>query len=286
MTPFLTRRGLVVGTIAMLGAQPITAQAVARDSIAAIEHRHGGRLGLFVLDTASGRTLAHRADERFIMCSTFKGMLAALVLSHVDAGRDGLDHPVPYGKVDLLPHSPVTSARVGAGRLPVETLCAAIVLNSDNGAANLLLSRVGGPAALTAYVRGLGDLTTRLDRTELVLNDRSGILDKTTPQAMVGTAQTILLDTALSPRSRALLEGWMIACRTGTERLRASFPRSWTTGDKTGTGDGECNDYAIARRPGRAPLVMAAYHDAPGMEVGRQEAVLRAIGSTMAAWAG
>jgi len=50
----------------------------------------GGRLGVFAIDTASGRTLAHRADERFLMCSTFKGLLAAQVLSRVDSGQEQL----------------------------------------------------------------------------------------------------------------------------------------------------------------------------------------------------
>lgn len=286
MTLFLTRRSLAVGATAILGARAMTAHAHTQDSIASIERRYGGRLGLFVLDTGSRRTLTHRADERFIMCSTFKGMLAALVLSRVDAGRDRLDRLVSYGKADLLPHSPVTGAHVDAGQISVQALCSAIVLYSDNGASNLLLSRVGGPAALTAYIRGLGDPTTRFDRTELTLNDRSGVLDTTTPRAMVGTARTILLGTVLSPQSRALLEGWMVASQTGTKRLRASFPRTWATGDKTGTGDGECNDYAIARLPGRAPLIMAAYHDAQGMEVERQETILRAVGSAIVAWAG
>ena len=55
--------------------------------------------------------------------------------------------------------------------------------------------------------------------------------------------------------------------------------------DRTGTGDGACNDYAVARRPGRSPLVVAAYHDAPGMETEAQEAVLREAGSAVVAWA-
>ncbi len=286
VTLSLTRRDLALGAMTTFGARRLTAGVVDQDSIALLERRYGGRLGVFVLDTGSGRTLAHRADERFIMCSTMKGVLAAMVLSRIDDGQDRPDRLVSYGRADLLSHSSVTSAHVEAGQLPVETLCSAIVLYSDNVAANLLLARVGGPAALTAYVRGLGDRVTRFDRTELALKDRSGVLDTTTPRAMVGTARMILLGTVLSPHARGLLEGWMVACQTGRERLRASFPLSWTTGDKTGTGDGECNDYALVRQPGRAPLVMAAYHDAPGMAVEHQEATLRGVGSAIVAWAG
>ena len=205
VTLSVTRRSLALGAMATLGARALTAGA-GQDSIAAIERRHGGRLGLFVLDTGSGRTLAHRADERFILCSTMKGMLAAMVLSRIDAGQDGPDRLVSYSKTDLLPHSPATSAHVETGQLLVETLCSAIVLYSDNGATNLLLARGGGPAALTAYVRGLADMVTRFDRTELALNDRSGVLDTTT-LAMVGRAQAMLLGTTLSPYARGLLEG-------------------------------------------------------------------------------
>ncbi len=163
MASALTRRGLVAGALGLWGA---LAWAIPADAIAAIEARHGGRLGVFVLDTGSVRVLAHRADERFLLCSTFKGVLAALVLSRVDAGQDDLASLVPYGRKDLVGYSPVTSAHVSKGALPVETFCSAIVLFSDNGAANLLLARVGGPAALTDYMRGIGDPMTRFDATK------------------------------------------------------------------------------------------------------------------------
>lgn len=60
-----------------------SASAQELSSLAAIEKKLGGRLGVFALDTGSGRTLANRADERFLMCSTFKGLLAGLVLTRV-----------------------------------------------------------------------------------------------------------------------------------------------------------------------------------------------------------
>ncbi len=285
MIDSLGRRRFTFGLSALVAAPCLPAHAAADDAIGAIEARHGGRLGMFVVDTGSGRTLAHRADARFQLCSTFKGVLAAMVLSRVDAGRDDLSALVKYSVRELLPHSPVTGAHVRQGALPVEDLCSAILLFSDNAAANLLLARVGGPAALTSYVRGLGDAVTRFDRYELHAGERSGDLDTTTPRAIAGTARTIHLGQALGATSRGRLDGWMVACETGSHRLRASLPSSWTVGDRTGTGDGACNDYAIARRPGRAPLVMAAYYDAPGTEIAAQEVVLREVGSAIARWA-
>ena len=282
----LSRRSFIAGLSALLGASIISSKADSDDTIASIEARHGGWLGVFVLDTGTQRMLAHRADERFLMCSTFKGILVAMVLSRVDAGQENLANLIPYDKTDLVGYSPVTTAHLGEGALSVGALCAANILSSDNAAANLLLKRMGGPEALTAYVCAIGDTTTRFDRYELAASDRSGDLDTTTPRAIAGTVQTILLGEVLSKTSRARLEGWMVACQTGTKRLRASFPKEWIAGDKTGTGDGNCNDYAIVRRQGHAPLVMAAYYDAPSMKTGAQEAVLREVGAAVVRWVG
>ncbi len=56
-----------------------------------IERESGGRLGVAVLDTATGARWGNRADERFPMCSTFKLLAAAAILARVDAGRERLD---------------------------------------------------------------------------------------------------------------------------------------------------------------------------------------------------
>ncbi len=60
-------------------------------------------------------------------------------------------------------------------------------------------------------------------------------------------------------RSHERLLGWLRACETGKDRLRARLPQGWTVGDKTGSA-GRCavNDIAIAWPPGRAPILIAA----------------------------
>ena len=63
--------------------------------IAEIERKAGGRLGVFVRDSGTGAELAHRAHERFPMCSTFKVLAAAAVLKKVDAARRRLDQAHP-----------------------------------------------------------------------------------------------------------------------------------------------------------------------------------------------
>jgi beta-lactamase class A len=274
-----------MGAAALIGATALPAHAGLRDSIQDIEKKHGGRLGVFALDTGSGRMLGHRADERFFMCSSFKGLLAACVLANVDAGHEKLSAPVAYGAADLLPYAPVTRAQLSQGAMTVQELCAAIMIYSDNTAADLLLRRVGGPAKLTAFIRGIGDPVTRCDRYEPDNNTRSGVLDTTTPRAIVATAGKIGLGDVLASASRMQFMDWMQADVMGLKRLRAVLPAGWVVGDRTGTGDGLCNDYAIALRPGRAPLVMAAYYDAPGMDTAPQEDVLRDVGRVIGDWA-
>jgi beta-lactamase class A len=266
-SPVNRRRFMAVTTSGLLVASPpLLAAAAAPEgaerALAAIEAEIGGRVGVAAWDTGSGDWVRRRADERFAMCSTFKFALTATVLGLIDAGALTLDRRIPYGKADLLPHSPVTSAHVSEGALPLNDLCAAVIEESDNGAANLLLSVVDGPAGLTRNLRRLGDATTRLDRTEPALNSNlpGDVRDTTTPAAYVRTMRRVLLGDGLSTASRRRLETWMVECRTGRDRLRAGLPAHWLAGDKTGTGDnGAVNDIAIVRPPGRSPILIAIF---------------------------
>jgi beta-lactamase class A len=287
VTIALTRRDFTVGLSVLLGigvASPLF--AAEQSPIADIERRYGGRLGVYAVDTGSERTLAYRADEPFLMCSTFKGLLAALVLSRVDAGKEALDRMVPYTEKDLVFTSPVTKANVAQGAMSVEALCQAILEVSDNTAAVLLMRSSGGPAGLTKFVRSLGDTATRSDRYEPDSNQYSGILDTTTPRAITGSARKILLGDVLSLKSRDQLERWMIATQPGLKRIRAALPGDWIAGDRPGTSlEGETNDYVIVQPPGRAPLLVVAYYDVPKLSLDAREAVLREVGSAFVKWA-
>ncbi|MEP6504676.1 MAG: class A beta-lactamase [Betaproteobacteria bacterium] len=233
----------------------------AADPWADIERGVHGRLGVAVLDTATGTLEGHRLDERFAMCSTFKFIAAALTLARVDAGQERMDRAVAVRRADLVGWAPVAEKRVGQA-MTVAQLCEAAVTVSDNAAANLLLAGAGGPAGVTAFARRIGDDVTRLDRTEPTLNEGTpgDPRDTSTPRAMAATLRTLLLGNALSDRSRAQLVAWMTATSTGPLRLRAGLPGDWRLAHKTGTGRlGTTNDVGVAWPPGRAPLVVVSY---------------------------
>lgn len=131
---------------ATVPATPVDAAIAAAADFAALEKACSGRLGVTLLDSAGGRRLGHRQDERFPLCSTFKSVLAATVLKQAERDAALLDRRLPVRTQDLLEHAPVTRRHVGKD-LTVRDLCRATLITSDNTAANLLFAAIGGPPA-------------------------------------------------------------------------------------------------------------------------------------------
>lgn len=284
---------LAAGAAARGRASP--AEAVLRTELAGIEAAGGGRLGAYVFDTGRARGFGWRQRERFGMCSTFKLSLAACILREAEAGRLRLDEVLPYTRADLLPNSPVTTANLTAGGMSVAALAEAAQLTSDNAAANLLLRRIGGPGKITALWRALGDARSRLDRYETALNHvpPGEVRDTVVPEGIARSVGRLLTGTALGPASRVRLAGWMARTGTGTRRIRAALPPGWSGGDKTGTAMSDdiatkINDIAVLYPPrGRAPLVVAAFYEAPppfNQLRAADEAILQAVGDVAVKW--
>lgn len=247
---------------AAAAAAAAVAPAAAGQMLAELESSVGGRLGVCAIDAASGRVIAHRADERFPFCSTFKAMLSAAVLAQSVERPALLQQRVTYTRADLVNYSPVSEKHVGEG-MTVAALCEAAIQYSDNSAANLLMKLLGGPSAVTAYARSIGDDTFRLDRWETELNTAlpGDLRDTTTPAAMAASMRVLMVGDALPAAQRAQLVAWMRGNKVGDKRLRAGVPAGWTVGDKTGTGDyGTTNDAGVVWSPSRAPIAVAVYY--------------------------
>ena len=252
--------------------------------IAALEKREGGRLGVEALDTATGRRLQHRSGERFGMCSTFKFLAAAAVLQRVDRGAEHLDRRIEYGESDLFEYAPVSKEHVKDGGMALVDICAAAVQWSDNTAANLMLKSLGGPEAVTAFIRSTGDKVTRLDKYEPDLNVvRPGeVHDTTTAASMVGLLSSVILGEVLSAASRTRLRGWMLDAKVGEQRLPAGLPSGWRIAHKTGTWSDQTNDVGVVWPPDRAPIIVAALYSRAGTRQQQREDVLRDVGRIVA----
>ena len=168
-----SRRTALAALVSFAGASALARSATSAngiDSIARLERAIGGRIGLAALNTANERWLLYRAHERFAMCSTFKLMLAAIVLSRVDKATLQLEQPVSFTREEILSNSPIGEAHPNGGSEPLRRMLQSMMEASDNTAANRLLAMIGGPPRYTDYLRGMGDSITRLDRVELALN--------------------------------------------------------------------------------------------------------------------
>ncbi|POA99544.1 carbapenem-hydrolyzing class A beta-lactamase [Chromobacterium sinusclupearum] len=245
--------------------------------IARLERDFGGQIGVYALDTGSGATVSYRADERFPLCSSFKGFLAASALAHSQSKPGFLDQTLHYGKEDLIVWSPISEKHQASG-MTVAGLCAATVQYSDNAAANVLMKQLDGPAGLTAFMRSIGDSTFRLERWEPELNTAipGDARDTSTPRAVAESLQKLTLGTALAAPQRQQLVDWLKGNTTGNQRIRAAVPAGWSVGDKTGTCGvyGTANDYAVIWPTGRAPIVMAVYTRASKKDIKHSDAVI------------
>lgn len=247
---------------------------VRHDGLITLETRFGARLGVYALATGSGATVAHRADERFAFCSTFKALAAAAVLDRNPLSH--LDTVVTYTAADLMKSSAVTKQHVSTG-MTIRQLCDAAVRYSDGTAGNLLLRDLGGPAELTAFARGIGDPVTRMDRVEPGITTAipGDERDTSSPRAFGGNFHKLVLGDALAAEQRAILRDLLERNTTGARRIRAGLPQGWRVADKTGTGDyGTVNDIAVVWPATAPPLVIAIMSSKPAADAAYDEALL------------
>jgi len=292
------RRAFLGGALAFSASAcvPIEQSVVGRldARLRIIEAAGNSTLGAEIFDTATGQSLGINRTRRFGHCSSFKMSLAAMVLARHANGTIDADKRVTWTGDDLMFVSPFTSQRLAEGA-SMRELAEATQKFSDNAAANILLRELGGPAAMTAFWREIGDPVSRLDRTEPNLNNvpPTEVRDTTTPMAMARTVAKLAFGDVLSAADRTSLKQWMVDTTTGANRVRAGLPGEWLAGDKTGTsiwpGMGSLYvDIGFIEPPGRAPLTFATYfrardtHDR--IDAG-SEAALAKIGDVIADFA-
>ncbi|GGK08339.1 beta-lactamase [Streptomyces camponoticapitis] len=226
-------------------------------AFAGLERKFDARLGVYAIDTGSGRSITHRPDERFAYASTCKALLAAVILGK-NSLRE-LDRLIRYDRDSVEGHSPITERHLATG-LTLRELCDATVRYSDNGAANVLFDELGGPKGLEKALVGIGDRVTRCDRYEVELSDAvpGDLRDTSTARALATDLRTYVLGDALPAGKRAVLTDWLKRNTTGDTVIRAGTPKGWQVGDKTGTGGyGTRNDIAIVWPPRADPIAIA-----------------------------
>lgn len=294
MTRSTNRRSFLVATTALLfsaGCASGVAKnpgASAQDQFEKIEKDLGGRLGVFALNTATGAQLGHRADERFAFCSTFKVLAASGVLSKSLQVPGLMQQRITYQQSDLVTYSPITQKHVGEGMILAD-ICAAALQYSDNTAGNILIKTLGGPAAVTAFARSIGNTDFRLDRWETALNTAipGDPRDTATPRAMGLSLDRLMLGDAMTPENRAQLQMWMLGNTTGAARIKAGLPAGWEIADKTGSGDyGAANDLAVVWPAQHGPVIVSIYTTQTQQDAKARSDVIAAATRVVVEWLG
>ncbi|GGO19046.1 class A beta-lactamase [Micromonospora parathelypteridis] len=229
----------------------------AEREFARLETEFDARLGVYAIDTGSGRTITHRADERFAFASTYKALAAAAVLDETSTAD--LNKVIRYSKEDLVSYSPITEQHVQTG-MTLRAVADAAVRYSDNTAGNLLFKQLGGPNSFERALRGIGDRVTESARIETELNEAipGDERDTSSPRALASDLRAYAVDRALSRDDRTILTEWLTGNTTGASLIRAGVPAGWQVGDKTGAGGyGTRNDIAVVWPPKGAPIVLA-----------------------------
>ncbi|MGW7210067.1 class A beta-lactamase [Streptomyces sp. NPDC054837] len=275
----LARRTLLAASAATLVAAAPAHATTPRvtERLRELERRHGARLGVFARNLGTGRTVRHRADELFPMCSLFKTLASAAVLRDLDRDGEFLSRRIHYTDADLPKEGSDRTREHLADGMTVAELAEVAITFSDNGAGNLLLRELGGPTAITRFARSLGDRVTRLDRWETELNSAEPwrITDTTSPYAIGRTYGRLVLGDALNRRDRELLTHWLLNNTTSGTRLRAGLPRTWTVADKTGGGSyGTNNNVGIAWTREGTPLVLAVLTTLPEQSAARDDVLV------------
>ena len=260
---------------------PAFAVPTTLDKIKEIESQLNARVGYAQLDFSNGLLIeGYRSQERM---STFKVLLCSAVLSRVDSGLEQLDRRIRYRQSDLIEYSPITKEHLSEG-MTVAELCNATITMSDNTAANLLLSSIGGPKELTKFLRKVNDQTTRLDRWEPMLNESlpEDERDTTTPEAMSKTLFTLLTGKALTASSQQQLINWMEADKVGDPLLRSVLPKGWFIADKTGAGEqGSRGIVAVLGPDGKPSRIVIIYLTGSSATMDERNKQIAEIGASL-----
>jgi beta-lactamase class A len=229
--------------------------------IKTVERELDARVGVSIYDVKAKKLWSYNGEARFPLLSTFKTLACAKLLADSDKGNISIYTSVEVHSEVLMEYSPVLEKYVGK-KITLDEACSAAMQMSDNTAANIILTSIGGPQELTKFMLSIGDSVTRLDRIEPSLNEAlaTDVRDTTSPNAMTKTLNTLLFGTVLSTESKAKLKQWMVENKVSGNLFRTELPSGWYIADRSGAGgNGSRAITAIIWSNERAPLIVSVY---------------------------
>lgn len=278
----------------------------------------GGEVGIaaWPLGARDQRVMLN-GERRFPMASTYKVAIAATVFARIDRGELELGDRVEVPRAMHVPSDLIASRFPHDGvSLSIHNLLELMLTQSDNTATDVLMAQAGGPAAVTAWLRGQGIADQRVDRdTAALLRDFFGLgpgplaeafaaavaadpgltdrsvlpqpgfdedpRDSSTPRAMAMLLERLFSGQALSQEASAELAAIMARCRTCDARLRGRMPPGTPVADKSGTIGGTVNAVGVVTLPDGRRVVMAVFVARSAAPVAGRERVIAEVARTL-----
>ncbi len=249
-------------------------------NIAQLAEGSDGRIGVYAVDLATGRTVSVLGDQRFPMASTSKIAIAATYLELVDRGERSLtsEYPLLWAVRSQRFSSAAAPVREGEYMSALD-LIDLMITRSSNPATDALLAAIGGVDPVNDWARraGLDDFTLTRDIATLVRDDGEfdpavhiDERDSATPETMVELLSGLYQGRWLSASSREVIIDAMERCRTGRRRIPALMPEDVTVAHKTGSLNNTSSDIGILTAPDGRSIAVAIYVTGQGSRPNRE----------------
>ena len=227
------------------------------------ESNLNAKIAVSIYDMNKKNVWSYRKTYPMPIMSTFKTLACANILYKSDSGLLDLNKEIEITKQDILKDSwsPVLEKKAGQ-KMTIKKLCDAMMMQSDNSAANIVLKEIGGPKKLTAFIKSQGFGKTNITRYEPFLNDvkKGTRSDTTTSREMVRILKKLLYDKKpLSENSRKQLLTWLEQNKVSDSLLRSIVPQSYFIADRTGGAKGARAINAVVWNETSKPIIIAIY---------------------------
>lgn len=261
--------------------------------IADIAQATHGPVGAAVLIVEGGSAAVLHGGQHFPMQSVYKLPIGMAVLHQVDRGRLRLGQQVQIRPSDLTPpsrYSPIAQKYPNGTQMTVLELMEAMINVSDGTASDVLLSLVGGPKQVRAYLHALGiqNIVVATSESAMAQNVQVQYQNWATPNAMAALLCALQQGQGLSASSRHLLLGLMAGTKSGPHQIKGLLPVGTFVAHKTGasgTVDGltrATNDAGLVTLPDGRHLAIAVFVSETRADAPTRDAVIAKI--ARAAW--
>ncbi|EUS94821.1 beta-lactamase, partial [Staphylococcus aureus M0086] len=223
-----------------------------------LEKKYNAHIGVYALDTKSGKEVKFNSDKRFAYASTSKAINSAILLEQVPYNK--LNKKIHINKDDIVAYSPILEKYVGKD-ITLKELIEASMTYSDNTANNKIIKEIGGIKKVKQRLKGLGDKVTNPVRYEIELNYYSpkSKKDTSTPAAFGKTLNKLIANGKLSKENKKFLLDLMLNNKSGDTLIKDGVSKDCKVADKSGQAItyASRNDVAFVYPKGQSePIVL------------------------------